>query len=161
MKRLGLFASAFDPFVHPGYSYAWRQAIDADLCDGILAALHVDPNCERLEKRRPALSVRDREQMLFECKHVHIVVRYTTEAELVWIAHDFRPSVIIVGEDHRHDPVTGAGWAPVFYARRRPEWSGTIFTNAIYEAERDRREHATSPISETPRDQDAAGDVSP
>lgn len=125
--RLGLLASAFDPW-HPGYVYTIRQAILSGRCDGILAALHVDPSVERPEKRRPAMTVDERREILLGCRWVECVETYATEhdlAELVWA---FQPALRILGQDAIRKPITGAvSRIPVFYAVRRPGWSGTEF----------------------------------
>ena len=83
--RLGLFASAFDPFPHPGHLWAIQQALAAGACDAILAALQEDPSLERPSKRRPALSVEERTQLLLACRYVHAVVPYRTEHDLMEI----------------------------------------------------------------------------
>jgi len=159
--RLGLSASAFDPFPHPGVQWAWRQALDLGLCDAILAVLHLDPSVDRPEKRRPAISAKDRELMLRNCRHVEAVLTYQTEAELEQIAMIHKPAVIIVGEDHRGDHVTGHEYAPVFYANRRLDWSSTAFANRIYESERSRREQPPNQSVSPPRDQGPAGALPP
>lgn len=175
--RLGLFASAFDPFPHPGHLWSMRQAIEAGACDGILAAVHVDPSVERPEKRKPALTVEDRTELLLACRYVHAVVTYRTEADLLEIMRTRRPAVRILGEDHRHDHNTGDDLAPpipVFWAARKPEWSGTEFSKRIAisyfnRVVQDRRDtlqpqgtadDPTAPCPPSSRDQGHAGGVS-
>lgn len=132
--RLGMHASAFDPFPHPGYLYAWQQAIDAGACDGIVAAIQVDPSVERPEKRRPALTVKERIAILEQFRVVQTVCVYENERQLLELIKSGRPACLIVGEDHRDDPVTGADLAPVFWAQRKPEWSGTKIARRIAES---------------------------
>ncbi len=128
--RLGLFASSFDPFPHPGHLWAMKQALYAGVCDGILAAVQVDPTSERPAKRKPALDIAERMMLLSSIRYVHQVVFYGTEADLLEIMRTLRPAVRILGEDHRHDHNTGDDMdppIPVFWAKRKPEWSGTAF----------------------------------
>lgn len=131
--RLGLSASAFD-LIHPGYLYAWQQALAAGACDAILAALHEDPSEERPSKRRPAMTVEERTELLLACRHVHVVVTYRTEQDLWKLIYRLKPACLIIGEDHQYDRVTGADLAPVFWAKRKPEWSGTEFARRIHDA---------------------------
>lgn len=132
--KLGLLASAFDPFPHPGHLYAMRQAINAGACEAILAAVHSDPSIERPAKRKPAMTVPERVMMLRALHYVHEVVIYETEAFLQEIIRDQKPACLIAGEDHRDDRVTGEEYAPVFWARRLPEWSSTQFARRIAES---------------------------
>lgn len=135
--RLGLLASAFDPWPHPGHILAMRQALAANTCDAILAALHEDPTVERPGKRRPALTVEERTELLLACRYVHAVVTYRTEADLLEILRTRRPAVRIIGQDHLHDHNTGDELVPpvpVFWAQRKPEWSGTQFARRIAES---------------------------
>lgn len=132
--RLGLHASAFDPFPHPGHLFAWQQALDAGACDGIVAAIHEDPSIERPEKRRPAMTVMERIAILEQFRVVQTVAVYDTEQQLRDLIRGGKPACLIVGEDHRDDPVTGAEFAPVFWAKRNPEWSGTKIARRIAES---------------------------
>lgn len=175
--RLGLFASAFDPFPHPGHLWSMRQAIEAGACDGILAAVHVDPSVERPEKRKPALHISDRMMLLGAIQCVKRVVFYGTEADLGTLMQHCRPAVRIIGEDHKSDHNTGDDLdppIPVFWAARKPEWSGTEFSKRIAisyfnRVVQDRRDtlqpqgtadDPTAPSSPTSRDQGPAGGVS-
>lgn len=141
--KLGILASAFDPFPHPGHLWTIQQALAADACDAILAALQEDPTLERPQKRKPALSVEERTQLLLACRYVHAVVPYRTEADLLEILRDRRPAVRIIGEDHRHDRNTGDDLEPpipVFWAKRKPAWSGTEMARRIYDTYADQRD---------------------
>jgi len=137
--KLGLHASSFDP-IHPGYLYAWQQALDAGACDGIVAAIHADPSTERPEKRRPAMTLDERAAILREFRQVHHVLTYATEQDLWKLIYRLKPACLIIGQDHQTERVTGADLAPVFWAARRPEWSGTEFARRIHDAYRDHQE---------------------
>lgn len=133
--RLGLHASPFDPFPHPGHLSAWRQAIEAGACDGILAALQIDPTKERPTKRKPALTAQERIRLLRSHRDVQEIQCYTTEEQLRSLIEIFQPNCLIVGQDHAGDHVTGGGLGiPIFWARRDPEWSGTQFAKRIHDA---------------------------
>ena len=123
---LGLLASAFDP-LHPGYLLAMNQALDAGVCEGIIAALHIDPSIER-GKPKPVLTVEERGYLLANLKPVWEVIPYETEQDLYDLLFTVRPSVRIMGDDYIGKPYVGDDLPiPVFYAKRRADWSGTLF----------------------------------
>src|SRR5574343_979549 len=141
--RLGVLASSYSPFPHPGHYWAMRQAIDAVTCDAVIAALHIDPSLSNHSKQQPAMTVSDRTNLLLACRYVDGVVAYQTEADLLEIMRLCRPVVRIIGEDHRHDRNTGDDLdppIPVFWANRKPEWSGTQFARRIHDAYRAHQE---------------------
>jgi glycerol-3-phosphate cytidylyltransferase-like family protein len=131
--RLGILASAFDPF-HPGYLWAMKQALDAGACEAVVVAIHRDPSIERPAKRRPALTLDERAAILREFRQVHHVLTYETEQDLVKLILKLKPACLIVGADHQTDRVTGTDLAPVFWAKRKPEWSGTQMARRIHDA---------------------------
>jgi len=131
--NLGLLASAFDP-LHPGYAWAMNQAIAAGVCEGIIAALHIDPSLER-GKPKPVLTVEERGYLLANLMPVVEVIPYETEQDLYDLLLAVRPSVIILGDDYQGKPYIGDDLPiPVFYARRRPDWSGTAFRERLRES---------------------------
>ena len=123
---LGFLASAFDP-LHPGYVWAMQQAIDAKACDGVIAALHLDPSLER-GKPKSVLTAEERRVLLLALKPVRQVVFYDTESALHQLLKALAPVVRILGDDYIGKPYVGDDLGmPVFYAKRRPDWSGTKF----------------------------------
>lgn len=132
--RLGLMASAFDP-LHPGHLWAMRQAIEDGACEGILAALHIDPSIERPTKRKPAMTADERALILTAIRYVRFIRHYQTEDELLAAIKNLRPCCLIIGEDHKGETVTGGDFGiPIFWAKRKPEWSGTAFAHRIAES---------------------------
>jgi len=129
--NLGLFASAFNP-LHPGHLWAIKQALEAGACDRVIAAVQDDPTTDRPDKRPPIWPVAHRAAMLEAVPGVECVVVYRTEADLLDWIQLLHPAVLIVGEDHREDPVTGADLVPVFWAKRRPTWSSSRFVDDIW-----------------------------
>lgn len=129
--NLGIFASGFSPF-HAGYVYAMKQAIDAGVCDGIMAAIHVDPTVERPDKRKPIETVLEREIILRAIRWVKAIRYYETEADLEEVMRVYQPSVRILGEEYKGKENTGDRLGiPCFFAKRRPGWSGTEFCKRI------------------------------
>jgi len=128
---LGLLASAFSPFPHPGHVWAMEQAIEAGACTGIIAALHEDPSLER-GKPKPVLTLEERGYLLSQLRHVYEVIPYQTEQDLYDLILAVRPSVRILGNDYIGEPYVGDDLPiPVFYARRRDDWSGTRFRERL------------------------------
>lgn len=132
-NRIGFIASCFDPFPHPGHVWAMSQAVEACDLDEIVIALHIDPTIERPAKRKPALTVEERMYLLWSIKWVRrSPIPYNTEAELYNILKAVAPDVRILGDDYKDKTVTGDDLdIPVFYAKRRDDWSGTEFTKRI------------------------------
>ena len=147
--KIGLFASAFNP-LHAGHLWAIKQAIKAEVCVAVVAAVQLDPTIARPGKRAPIWPCADRCEMVLTCPGVIQATFYDTEDSLRMLIEYVQPNVLIVGEDHRNDPVTGADLGiPIFWAKRRPGWSSTEFVDAIYRHERDRRaEQASQSVPE-------------
>ena len=135
-SSLGLFASAFDP-LHPGYIWAMQQALDAGVCTGVIAALHIDPSVERDYKPSPVLTCEERRVLLSALKPVVQIVEYLTEAELYDLLKALRPAVRILGEDYKGRSYTGDDLGiTVFYAQRRSDWSGEAFRERMCRLDR-------------------------
>lgn len=129
---IGVLASSFDPFPHPGVIWAMRQAVWVGGCESIVALLHIDPSIERPQKRKPIMSVEERQVMLSAIGQVSVVHLYSTEDELLELLRGLCPHVRVLGEDYIGNAFTGQELGqPVFYAKRREEWSGTKFTERI------------------------------
>lgn len=132
--RLGLLASAFDPYPHPGIIWAIEQAVASCKLDGIIAAVHVDPSIERPAKRSPSTPLEERLCMVRALKWVWRAFPYHTEKGLRCAMQAWQPDVVIIGEDHRSDDWTGKDLGlPVFWAKRKEGWSGTEFVRRIRE----------------------------
>jgi glycerol-3-phosphate cytidylyltransferase len=108
-----------------------EQAIEAGACTGIIAALHEDPSLER-GKPKPVLTLEERGYLLSQLRHVCEVIPYHTEQDLYDLILTVRPSVRILGDDYVGEPYVGDNLPiPVFYARRRSDWSGTRFRERL------------------------------
>lgn len=133
LPRLGLLASSFDP-LHAGTVWAMQQAIEAGVCDGIIAALHIDPSVERQHKAKPVSTVEERTVLLRALRYVVTVEPYMTERELLALLQRLNPCVRIQGDDYKGKRFTGDNLGiQVFYAARRPEWSATEFRRRMVE----------------------------
>lgn len=152
--KIGILASPFNP-IQPGHLLAMKQAIECGACDRIFAAVNANP----VGKRPPIWTAEERAWMI-NCVPCVVGVRvYYGETDLREFISVYRPAVLVVGEDHRNDTVTGADLGiPIFWAKRRPGWSSTEFVDAIYRHERDRRaEQASQGVPEARDSSDHRG----
>jgi len=137
-RRLGFIASCFDPFVHPGVLLAMEQATTACNLDAIIIGLHIDPTVERPAKRKPTLTVEERMTCLSCLKFSdRPAIPYQYEADLLAILVGYEDQLVcrILGEDYRDQPFTGDELdIPIFYTKRRPDWSGTSFHRRLQES---------------------------
>ena len=124
-QRRGLLSSAYDPFPHPGYIWAFQQAVESRLCDTIIAAVNAEPHIERPWKHPPVMTVQERCMMVGVIRYVSVVIVYHTEQELLdWMAAN-RPDLRILGEDYIGKRFPGDDMGiPTFYAKRT-DWSRT------------------------------------
>ena len=128
----GVLCGSFDPFPHCGQLWAMRQALEAGVCSTIWIGLHVDPSIERPKKRRPTLTVEERRHLLEAIRWVSLIEEYETEADLLAMLKRWGPHVRIQGEDYIGKQFTGKELGmEVFYAKRKPGWSGTEFEERI------------------------------
>lgn len=134
--RYGFFASSFDPFPHPGHLWAMEQAVLSGQCDYIIAAIHADPTRERPWKHPTVCTVEERRQMLSAIRMVDTVLIYASEPELLLLLKTTDHDVRILGDDYIGKPdFTGSELGkPVFYAKRKPDWSSTNFMDRIARA---------------------------
>lgn len=128
----GVLCGSFDPFPHCGHLWAMRQALEAGVCNTIWIGLHTDPSIERPHKRKPSLAVEERRRLLEAIRWVSLIEEYETEADLLAMLKRWGTHVRIQGDDYIGEPFTGRELGmKVFYAKRKPGWSGTEFEERI------------------------------
>jgi hypothetical protein len=97
--RVGLFAGACDPLLHPAHICGFRDAIVQGFCDSIVVALHVDPRATNPQHPRVYLSPYERTVLVRANRYVHDVLLYQTEAELEALTDSLAPSVRILSSE--------------------------------------------------------------
>ena len=96
--KVGFVASAFD-LLHPGHLALLEEA--KKHCDHLVAALHVNPKIERMNKNQPVETVFERYLRLESCKFVDQIIPYETETDLMNMLHILKPDVRFLGSDYQ------------------------------------------------------------
>lgn len=123
IKIIGFVASCFD-LLHAGHCLYLKEA--RHICDYLIAALHVDPSIERLNKNKPVQSLEERKIQLESTKYVDEIIIYNTENELENILKQKTPDIRIVGSDAKGKPITGEKYCKeIYYHERNHNWSSS------------------------------------
>ena len=121
--KVGFVASCFD-LLHAGHCLMLKDA--KSQCDWLVAALHVDPSKERLNKNTPIQSLEERLIQLQSVKYIDQILTYEDEKGLLGLLNGVRPNVRILGSDHMGKDFTGKNLSiPIFYHVRAHEWSSS------------------------------------
>ena len=94
----GVIAGNFD-IIHPGYIKMFKEC--KQNCDNFIILLQTDPTIERPEKLKPILSIQERIETLNSIKYIDMVVKYTTESDLIGLLK-FLKTVIITSAITTH-----------------------------------------------------------
>jgi glycerol-3-phosphate cytidylyltransferase len=123
IKIIGFVASSFD-LLHAGHCLYLKEA--KQVCDYLIAALHVDPSIERANKNKPIQSLEERKIQLESTKYIDEVVIYNTEEELKNILKNKLPDVRILGSDAKGKTITGEEYCKeIYYHERNHNWSSS------------------------------------
>ena len=102
--KVGIKFSAFD-LLHAGHIKMLEEC--KGNCDYLIVGLQTDPTIDRPEKNKPVQSIVERYIELRACVHVHAIVPYITEFELIEILQSFKLSIRFIGEDYLNKDFTG------------------------------------------------------
>lgn len=119
--KIGFTCSCFD-LLHAGHIAMLAEA--KQQCDYLVVGLQTDPSLDG-RKPRPVQSVYERYIQLAACKYVDKIIPYDTEEDLLNLLKTQHIDLRIVGEDYRDKYFTGEGFHPVYYNKRRHDWSTT------------------------------------
>ena len=119
--KVGFTCSCFD-LLHAGHIAMLAEA--KSVCDYLIVGLQTDPSLDG-RKPRPVQSVYERYIQLAACKYVDKIIPYDTEEDLLNLLKTQYIDLRIVGEDYRDKYFTGEGFRPVYYNKRRHDWSTT------------------------------------
>ena len=123
IKIIGFVASCFD-LLHAGHCLYLKNA--KDVCDYLIAALHVDPSIERSNKNKPIQSLDERKIQLESTKYVDEIILYNTEKELELILKEKKPDIRILGSDAKDKPITGENYCKqIYFHERNHNWSSS------------------------------------
>ena len=136
--KIGLVASAFDLF-HAGHVLYCKEA--KELCDVVIAALHIDPSVERPWKNAPIQTLEERMIQLQGCKYIDMIVTYNTKQELAEIIKKYKVDVWVRGSDHKGKKCKYDDIVPNyhFHDREIHNYSSSALRKRIYERENKKR----------------------
>jgi len=127
----GVIAGNFD-VIHPGYVAMFKEINEN--CNEVYVLLHDDPTIERPHKIKPALSVKERREILQYFFTRPIILSYNTEEELLFLLKSIDPDIRFLGDDYMGKSYTGDGLGiPVKWILRGHGWSTTKFKKLISE----------------------------
>ena len=125
----GVIAGNFD-IIHPGYIKMFKEC--KQNCDNFIILLQTDPTIERPEKLKPILSIQERIETLNSIKYIDMVVKYTTESDLIGLLKFLKPNIRFLGDDYKGKPYSGDDLGiPIHYINRSHGWSTTKFKHMI------------------------------
>ena len=125
----GVIAGNFD-IIHPGYIKMFKEC--KQNCDNFIILLQTDPTIERPEKLKPILSIQEIIETLNSIKYIDMVVKYTTESDLIGLLKFLKPNIRFLGDDYKGKPYSGDDLGiPIHYINRSHGWSTTKFKQMI------------------------------
>ena len=126
-KIIGFFPGVWD-LVHVGHVLAFEEA--KQHCDKLIIGINEDPSIGNPNKRKPVLSLQEREIVIRAIKYVDMVICYRSEEELRQIDRDSPFDIRFMGEDHEED-IKYPTKAKIVYISRRHDYSSTALRNKI------------------------------
>jgi glycerol-3-phosphate cytidylyltransferase len=143
-KIIGFTCSSFD-LLHSGHYLMLQEA--KEQCDYLIVGLQDDPTIDkdyRIEtggknKNNPIQSFEERLIQIDGCRYVDLVIRYSTESDLLVLLNDIKPDIRIIGADWKDKKYTGYEMKiPVYFNSRSHNYSTSNLRKRVYDAEIDR-----------------------
>jgi len=130
MKKIGVIAGSYD-LIHLGVIYALEEAYNN--CDQLIVLLHEDPSIEN-GKLKPVQDLNIRRYILKAIRFVDGIITYKTEADLVKLLKEIKPSIRFLGDDYKNKKATGSELnIPIHFINRNHGWSTTRLKHEIFE----------------------------
>ena len=117
--------------LHPGHikllQYAWQ------LGDVVRVGLDTDERVRSLKgENRPYHALQDRIFALASIKWVHEVVTFGSDNELIQCIKNYKPDIMVVGDDYLGKPIIGGMYSKdVIYMPRYARYSSTKIIESI------------------------------
>jgi len=143
-KKIGFTCSSFD-LLHSGHYLMLEEA--KAVCDYLVVGLQTDPTLDKdyristagKNKNVPIQSYAERLIQIEGCRYVDLVIKYSTESELLQLLNTVKPDVRILGADWQGKKYTGHELAlPVYFNSRSHSYSTTSLRKRVYDAEVER-----------------------
>lgn len=142
--KIGFTCSSFD-LLHSGHYLMLEES--KGMCDFLVVGLQTDPTIDkeyRIEtggknKNAPVQTYEERLIQITGCRYVDLVVKYSTENELIDLIKSVNPDVRILGADWLNKKYTGYDLPyPVYFNSRSHSYSTSNLRKRVYEAEKER-----------------------
>lgn len=143
-KKIGYTCSSFD-LLHAGHYLMLEDS--KNQCDFLVVGLQTDPTLDkdyRVEtggknKNVPVQSYEERLIQIKGCKYVDLIVKYSTETELLEHLKTINPDIRMLGADWENKPFTGHKLdIKVHFNPRGHNYSTSNLRKRVYEAENER-----------------------
>jgi glycerol-3-phosphate cytidylyltransferase len=143
-KKIGFTCSSFD-LLHSGHYLMLEEA--KEQCDFLVVGLQTDPTIDkeyRIEtggknKNAPIQTYDERLIQIKGCRYVDLVVKYSTENDLLTVLQRLNPDIRIIGADWMGKKYTGHELdIPIYFNSRSHCYSTSTLRKRVYEAEIER-----------------------
>lgn len=143
-KKIGFTCSSFD-LLHAGHYMMLEDS--KEKCDILVVGLQTDPTIDETyriatggkNKNAPVQSYEERFTQINGCKYVDIIVKYSTEDDLMELLTSINPDIRMIGADWRGKPYTGHKLdIPIHFNDRSHSYSTSNLRKRVYEAETER-----------------------
>jgi len=126
--RVGFTCSTFD-LLHAGHIAMLSEA--KAHCDYLIVGLLTDPTISRPEKNKPLQSLYERFIQLQAVKYIDMIIPFETEEDIITMINMIQPNIRFVGEEYKGTEHTGWNLCPIFYNKRKHNFSSSNLRNKL------------------------------
>jgi glycerol-3-phosphate cytidylyltransferase len=143
-KKIGFTCSSFD-LLHSGHYLMLEEA--KTVCDYLIVGLQTDPTIDKIyrietngkNKNTPIQTYEERLIQIKGCRYIDLIIKYSTEADLLELLHKINPDIRILGADWQNKKFTGHELAiPLYFNSRSHNYSTSNLRKRVYDAEVER-----------------------
>jgi glycerol-3-phosphate cytidylyltransferase len=132
-KKIGFACGVFDLF-HLGHVLMLEEC--KQNCDFLVIALNKAENFSSVinpDKKKPIFNFEERKRIMESCKHVDLVISYTSETELLSLLTTLGINIRFLGDDYRGKPITGKDLdIEIYYTDRSHGLSTKMYREKIF-----------------------------
>ena len=127
--KIGFTCSTFD-LLHAGH-VAMLEESKAH-CDFLIVGLLTDPTISRPDtKNKPVQNIYERFIQLQALSCVDMIIPFDTEENIIEMVQMIEPDIRFVGEEYKGTKHTGWDLCPIFYNKRKHNYSSTELRNRM------------------------------
>lgn len=119
---IGFTASTFD-LLTAGHCLMLEES--KNQCNFLVVGLQTNPQNDRAEKNKPVQTMFERFIQISSSKYVDYVIPFDDESDLLNLILTLNPDIRIVGEEYKRTEHTGKHLTPIYYNKRRHNFSST------------------------------------